>query len=441
VLQHLGAEDCVEGAVLHRQRSLEVTDDIRWGGATMHASRPVLGPVVAVREEQAVRGQPRPGIKDTGGLRQRPGEAAHEADDDCALDRGLRDEGIQGHGGRHGTAHYPWPVPEHPLTIAVLGGIPRSLGGGGLEIQRDRTVAALRRRGHDVFAVSLEDQARPFDLLHVFGSEVDVCHQLTHWRRNPAPLVISPVIVAAPGAEEGLLRTAARVPLLSLAPRLRAVTLRRAQLLIALTEHEKTLLDRLAPRVPSHVLGNGVDALSPATVEVEALGLSRPYAVLLGTVSPRKQQASTVGALAAAGLQPVVVGGFDGTAEARIEFEGAVARADGVWLDEVHDARVVRALLRSATALVHLSRAEGQSLAVLEALSVGTPVICSPLPANRELASAYPRQVVLCADASGLRAAVVGLPTGRLPTPPVPSWDDVGRALEPLYRVLVRTSG
>lgn len=59
---------------------------------------------------------------------------------------------------------------------------------------------------------------------------------------------------------------------------------------------------------------------------------------------------------------------------------------NGVTDDEYH------ALLRSATALVSLSRAEGYGLPLVEAMSVGTPVIASDIPIFREVggdAAAY----------------------------------------------------
>lgn len=329
-------------------------------------------------------------------------------------------------------------MPDDPLSVALLGGIPPSLGGGGLELQRDRTAAALRARGHEVFQVALESAPRPFDVLHAFGSEVDVWQHLQHWRRNPAPLVVSPVIVAAPGAEERLLRASARVPLRSLAPRMRADVLRRADLLVALTEHEAGLLRDLAPGVTVETIDNGVDrggaSIPP---DAAALGLQASYALLLGTVSERKRQRDTVAALGRTGLQPVVVGGFDGTDADRAAFEHTVSMAGGRWLGEVRDPAAVRGLVHGAAALVHLSAAEGQSLAVLEALAEGTPVICSPLPANLELARRFPAHVRVCAGVAELAAAVAALPTERGAPPAVPTWDDVAAALERGYRALV----
>jgi glycosyltransferase involved in cell wall biosynthesis len=323
-------------------------------------------------------------------------------------------------------------VSEPPLRIALLGGVPASLGGGGLELQLRRTWTALERRGHEVFHVAHEQRPRPFDVLHAFSSGPDVHFQLEHWRRSPAPFVVSPVVVVAPGRAEWRQRLGSRLPIPAFGPRMRVEVLARADVAVALTEHEAALLRAWAggraPRIV--VVPNGVEAAPPADPPD---GLPAGYAALVGTVSARKRQAEAVAALGAAGVPPVVAGGFEGTDAERAAFERAVAAAGGRWLGEV-DAATARAVARGARALVHLSSAEGQSLAVLEALAEGTPAIVSPLPSNRELAAAHPGHVRLCAGPGELAAALAALPATRGPAPALPSWDDVAARLEDVYR-------
>ena len=327
-----------------------------------------------------------------------------------------------------------------PVTIAFAGGIPPSLGGGGLELQMEHTAGALGRAGYDVFHVAREDAPREFDVLHAFGTEPDVWHLLRHWRRSPAPLVVSPVLVVPPDAE-GKLRRVSRVPVPDLAPRMRVDVLRRAAAVIALTEHERDLLTRLAGSdgPPVEVIGNGVDpdpGGSPAPVDVP-----ERYVLLLGTVSARKRQRATVEALGRAGVSVVIAGGFEGDAGERRDWEVTVEAAGARWLGEVTSPGQVRALLRGATALVHLSEAEGQSLALLEALAEGTPVIASPLPANRELAERHPRHVRLADGPDAVAPAVTALGGERLEPAPVPTWDDVAARLAEVYeRVLGATA-
>jgi len=318
------------------------------------------------------------------------------------------------------------------LRIAVLGGVPAPLGGGGLERQVSETVAALRRLGHDAFRVGATDERRPFDVLHVFSAEADVCHVLSHWRHNPAPLVVSPVLVVPPGRERRELLVA-RIPSRSFAPHARAQVLRRADLVVAQTEHEAGLLRRLgADRVV--LVPNGVTEVEPAPSDPPFAAGS--YALLVGTVGERKRQADAVRAL---GRRPtVVVGGFEGTSQEEERFRDLVEGTGAAWLGEVHDVPRVRGLMRDARALVHLSAAEGQALSIMEALRVGTPVIATPLPANRELAARHPGHVHLLDDPDGLGALFdrVARPSGAAPT--VPTWDDVAAQLVAQYEALVR---
>lgn len=324
-------------------------------------------------------------------------------------------------------------MPALPLRIAVLGGIPPSLGGGGLEVQLRETAAALARRGHDVFHVAQVLDARPFDLLHAFGAEPDVCHQLTHWRRSPAPLVVSPVLVIAPGRERRE-QLAARVPVGTFGPHARLLLLRRASLVVAQSAHEQAFLEQ-AGAASTALVPNGVTpvAAGDPPAGTPAAGT---YALLLGSVSARKRQREVVAALA--GHPTVVAGGFDGGEGDRQAFTTAVdAAGSATWLGEVGPASAVRALLQGARALVHLSQAEGQALSILEALSVGTPVIASRLPANVELAAAYPQHVRLVDGAEEVAAAFASLPARPASPPAIPTWDDVAAQLEQHYAPLV----
>lgn len=208
----------------------------------------------------------------------------------------------------------------------------------------------------------------------------------------------------------------------------------RAALAVALTAHEAHLISRLAPATRVAIIGNGVAPVRTPAVPPERLP-SR-YVVLLGTVTKRKRQLETVAALEGSGVQPVVVGGYEGTDAERAQFERAVDAADGVWLGEIFDAGVIRAILARADALIHLSEAEGQSLAVLEALSVGTPVICSPLPSHTELAQRYPEFVSICASLDQV-PVLSQRPRPIAPLPDIPTWESVADELIEAYTELV----
>ena len=322
-----------------------------------------------------------------------------------------------------------------PLRIGFLGRIPPALGGAGLELQMERTGAALERRGHTVTHMEAAEAGTEVDVLHAFGSEPGVWHQLRHRTRNRVPLVVTSVVVVSPGIQERALRLAARLPGVLTSTRMRAEVLREAAAVIAGSEYERRLVRQLgAPADRVEVVGNGADRTRPGDLPP---GLAEPYALMVGTVSQRKRQADVVRALAGR-LQVVVTGGYGGPPEGLAAWQRAVEETGARWLDHVEDPATVAALQRNAVATVHLSQAEVQSLAVIEALGQGSPVVLSDIPSHRELEAAHPSFVRVVGGPAELPAALDSLrerpPQGR---PDVPGWGDVAERLERIYaRVL-----
>jgi glycosyltransferase involved in cell wall biosynthesis len=324
--------------------------------------------------------------------------------------------------------------------VGVLGGVPAVLGGGGLEIQAARTAAALRERGHDVRHVQRAEADWAPEVLHVFGHTADVGHFLHHWRRRPARLVVSPVVVVPP-SREWRLKLGTRLPIPAFEPRVLRALVERADALVALTRWEFELLKTIggARTAPIAVIGNGVDLpaeLPDRETLARLLGRELPerYAVVVGAVSERKRQADIARALAGT-LPLIAVGGWDGPEAGRENFARLVAATGGAWLGELTDRSTVLGLVARADALVHLSDAEGQSLAVLEGLAVGTPCVLSDLPQQRELARRWPDAVTILESDDELAGALRRRPRAdhRPVQPPIPSWDEVAAAVEAVY--------
>lgn len=328
-----------------------------------------------------------------------------------------------------------------PLTIAFLGGIPPLLGGGGLEIQMARQQAALEALGHVVVrAECAAPDVRP-DLLHVFGSEPDAWHRLRHWRRNPCPLVLTPVLTVSPGAEERTLRLAARLPGPMTSAKMKKELLARADLVLPMTAYERSLAVDVLGADPARVeiLPNGLEPVAPLGRDtLPAAVPAGPYGLLLGRIEPRKGQARVLAA--SDGAVPLVVaGGLEGDAEARAGWERLVARTGATWLGELHDRVLVATLEHHAAALVLLSETEVQSLAALESLAQGTPVIASDIPAHRELREAYPEHVLLARSATEVPPLLRRLADGprSTPAPSVPTLAETTERLLAAYRRLL----
>jgi len=110
------------------------------------------------------------------------------------------------------------------------------------------------------------------------------------------------------------------------------------------------------------------------------LGLPRRYLLFVGAAQPRKGLDVLLDAHAAhPGLAPLVLAGPAGwgptpAASSRVHPVGYLDEAD------------LRSVVAGAAVLVLPSREEGFGLPVLEAMAAGVPVVCSDLPALREVA-------------------------------------------------------
>lgn len=320
------------------------------------------------------------------------------------------------------------------LSIGFLGGVPPVLGGGGLELQMRRTRRALEGRGHRVVDVGAAGADDRLDVLHAFGAELTLLHVLPWWRRNRCPLVLSPVLSVRPGREAAILRLTAPLRFTGLSAAARRAVMARAAAVVVLTDWERGFVAGPlgVPGARVHAVSNGVDLLDPGTLPALPAGLPpRGYVLQLGAVTERKRQVEVIEAL---GDRPVAVAGAepDDPAYAR-RFRAVAERPPVTWLGHVDDVGTVQRLERDAAALVLLSDGEVQSLSVLECLAMGTPAVLSDIPVHRELRQRHPDLVRLAATPADVPAAVAALAASPRTPAPIPTWDDVARALEAVY--------
>ncbi|MFZ4517517.1 MAG: glycosyltransferase [Microthrixaceae bacterium] len=161
----------------------------------------------------------------------------------------------------------------------------------------------------------------------------------------------------------------------------------QAAVVMANSEDTAAAVRRLArasgrPELTVRVVQLGSEA-PPAVAagEVPAALRGRRYALVVGTVEPRKNQATLLSAFDLLGrddLDLVVVGREGWHAEDVAEHLRAAAAAGGVhWLEGVDDP-TLDVLYRSAFVVLVPSVTEGFGLPVVEALGRGVPVISSP---------------------------------------------------------------
>ncbi|MGH3916815.1 MAG: glycosyltransferase family 4 protein [Pseudonocardiaceae bacterium] len=170
----------------------------------------------------------------------------------------------------------------------------------------------------------------------------------------------------------------------------------------AVAEQVTRRLDVPAERIVVTPLGvdrQWQDAAPPAPELRARLRLPQRYLLFVGATQPRKGLDVLLDAHAAQPELPVLVlagptgWGPSHLVHGRVHAVGYLEDAD------------LRSVVAGATALVLPSREEGFGLPVLEAMATGVPVVCSDVPALREVAGGL-ATLVLPGDRAALTAAL-----------------------------------
>lgn len=171
------------------------------------------------------------------------------------------------------------------------------------------------------------------------------------------------------------------------------------------------------------VVPNGVDQTRAAPAEVGAVLAAhriadRPYVLWVGSLEPRKDVGTLVAAFRRLGTDThrlVLAGGRGWLEHDLVDPADAAALGDRLRpLGRVGD-DALRALYAGADLFALPSRHEGFGLPLLEAMVQGTAVVCSDLPATREVAGDHAR-FVPAGDVEAWTAALAQLlddPAGR----------------------------
>jgi glycosyltransferase involved in cell wall biosynthesis len=196
-----------------------------------------------------------------------------------------------------------------------------------------------------------------------------------------------------------------------------AATARRADLVVTVSEAaaEEIVAHSPLTRDRIRVVPNGVEVPVVTEAErsavVEAAGLAgRPYVLWVGSLEPRKGVGTVVSAMAELHRRGVearlVLAGYAGwLGDGLIDVgDRRELGADLVERGRVDDDELW-ALYAGAAVFAFPSRHEGFGLPVLEAMAQGTPVVCSDIPALREVAGGLAR-LVAPGDVSGWAEAL-----------------------------------
>jgi glycosyltransferase involved in cell wall biosynthesis len=306
---------------------------------------------------------------------------------------------------RAGSARYVEGLRRHLPAHVALGEL--AWGGSG------RATAVVRDAVW--YPLGLPRAARSADVLHAPTFRAPL--------RSSVPLVVTVLDLAVLRHPDLFNRWNATYSRLAV-PRV----VRVARRLIAISEFTKAELVELLGVDPSRVEVIGVpppEGLTPDGARAEG-----DYVLAVGTLEPRKNLARAAEAAARAGAELRVVGARGwGNVE-----------ANGVrWLGEVDDAEL-GSLLRGARALVYPSLYEGFGIPILEAMSVGTPVVTSRGGATEEVAGG----AAVLVDPLDSESIAAGLEEADLRRDELRAlglvraaqftWDDVARRTVGVYR-------
>ncbi|WP_338762125.1 glycosyltransferase family 4 protein [Massilia sp. METH4] len=295
---------------------------------------------------------------------------------------------------------------------------------GGLQVQVRETIAALNRLGADSahpLQAQLVDPNRErldtFDLIHVFSAINGNYRVVEAASEMGVPVVLSPLLSPGWNRASGFRarvadRLAGRLTAwnvqTSYAQTKRALQL--AKLVIALGEPEREAIISgfLVEPGKIRVFPNGISRhffTSRPELFRHRTGITGPFVLMVGAISPYKNQLGLVQALADMQVPVVLIGRAARQDQVYLD---TVLRSPWVrWLGALDHADPLLASAYCAASVVALpSHGEVFPLAVLESLAAGTPVVMTDENALDLPESAFALRKVPWHDAAAQRTAI-----------------------------------
>jgi glycosyltransferase involved in cell wall biosynthesis len=188
--------------------------------------------------------------------------------------------------------------------------------------------------------------------------------------------------------------------------------LRQASGVRVVSENLRVAVEPIA-RCPVAVVGSRVDTQMFAPSPPTGQAAMTADAIMVGSLLEVKNHTTVLQAWSRVvqdlpGARLLIVG--EGKCRSRIEaLIAALGLNEHVELRGSVQHRQIADLLRTARCLLQSSWSEGQPRAVLEGMACGLPVICSDIPAHREIVSAAVGHLVPPGDVQGWASAIIKL--------------------------------
>lgn len=334
------------------------------------------------------------------------------------------------------------------MKIAFDCHVPFCFAHGGVQIQVEQTMAALKGRGVEVRPLPWWDDSISPDLIHFFGKPTLSYARLV--KQKQIRLVVADLLTS-----QGSRKAWQRLPfrLVCAVDRLLGGKLRHklgwsvyelADCCACLTEWEAKLIRTMygARTARIEIVPNGVERVFLEGQGNQARG---DYLVTTVTITPRKRVVETVRAAALARVKLRVIGKpYHSQDPYHLLFLQALqeARPWVEYVGPIEDRAQLAGEYRKAAGFVLLSAMESQSLSALEAAACGCPLLLSDLPWAKATFFSGASYVPLVSPekmSTHLKLFVAGIQHAPRPMP-VPSWDEVAVKLIKIYKDLITSS-
>jgi glycosyltransferase involved in cell wall biosynthesis len=295
---------------------------------------------------------------------------------------------------------------------------------GGLQVQVRATLAALQRMSCRDLQVELVDVNRQrldsYDVIHVF-SAINGNYRLVELATEMGvPVVLSALVSPGWSRAAGVRaciadRLAGRLTAwnvqTSYAQTKRALQL--AQMVIALgpAERDAIIAAFRIDETRIRVLPNGIAPqffAADATAFLRHTGLNGPFVLMVGAISPYKNQLGLVQALAKSALPVVLIGRAQRQHQPYLQ--QLLTSPQVRWFGQFdHDDPMLASAYAAASVLALPSQGEVFPLVVLESMAAGTPVVMTNESALRLPDSAFALKQLRWNDTAGLCSAITSL--------------------------------